>query len=886
ANETDSGWQQANFSAPIAIRADTTYLVSYNAPVGAYSVDAGYFAKSGVDNGPLHALRDGEDGANSVFEYGQGIYPTKTWQSSNYWVDVVFSPQSTAPAPQPTLLSLVCTPASLTSGAVGTCTCSLDSAAPSGGAIVSISKNTTNLTVPASATVPAGSKSVSFAVTAGTITTNQSAVVTASYGGVTKTNSISLVGSTTPVVLSKLSCLSTSLRSGQSSTCTVDLTGMAPSGGVTVAISDTNVNLTVPASLVITSGASSATFSIVAGTISSDQSAVVTASVNGSSQAIAIALLSTPSTTSIWSASTVPSVVSTSDSASVELGLKFQSSIAGYVTGVRFYKGSGNTGTHIGHLWSKTGSLLATSTFTGESSSGWQETLFPTPIAIKANTTYVVSYLAPRGRYAINTNYFAAAGTTNGALTALRSGADGGNGVFVYGSGGFPNSTWQTSNYWVDVVFTPQAVSLQSDASSRPQPELSQLAAENSVSLAEPTPRSAMLSCSPRAVRAGDSFRCVVRKDVSAGDLSGISIAANSTDVRLPDRLVVRGGLQEATFHGSVDLAARNLLVTISVGEGGAVAEDQIEILPSGAPVLSIPQVLYVRTGEPAGFVVAVADGEDLPVSVRAGRIPAGAVFDTSENSFLWTPDASQQGEYTVRFEAKNAAGASSIAETRIVVSSGRPAVSGQRSLECAPGSAAALLGRWLVSNEDVPASSILRIDGEPAPLISADSTRITFACPETTGSSARTLTLETADGAADPVAVTTVEAIPFLQTISEAGTEGLIRSTATGWLATVRDVRQLGEPAGTGSLISLRATGLGRWTGDVNALTIRIGGVEAQIESATADPRDPGVVEIHAWVSEATPGGDAIPVTMDYRSGGKAWSSNTVTMAIERGVK
>ncbi len=76
---------------------------------------------------------------------------------------------------------------------------------------------------------------------------------------------------------------------------------------------------------------------------------------------------------------------------------------------------------------------------------------------VDANTTYVASYYAPVGRYAVNNNYFAAAATTNGPLTALRNGTDGGNGVYKYGATGFPNSTYQSSNYWVDVVFDTTA---------------------------------------------------------------------------------------------------------------------------------------------------------------------------------------------------------------------------------------------------------------------------------------------------------------------------------------------------------------------------------------------------------------------------------------------
>ena len=51
-----------------------------------------------------------------------------------------------------------------------------------------------------------------------------------------------------------------------------------------------------------------------------------------------------------------------------------------------------------------------------------------TPILITANTTYVVSYHAPNGRYSGDGNYFTS-GLDNAPLRALASGEDGGNGV-------------------------------------------------------------------------------------------------------------------------------------------------------------------------------------------------------------------------------------------------------------------------------------------------------------------------------------------------------------------------------------------------------------------------------------------------------------------------
>jgi hypothetical protein len=65
-NETFDGWQQALFATPISITANTTYVVSYFAPQGYNPADIDYFAFSGVDNGPLHALSDFDAGGKGV----------------------------------------------------------------------------------------------------------------------------------------------------------------------------------------------------------------------------------------------------------------------------------------------------------------------------------------------------------------------------------------------------------------------------------------------------------------------------------------------------------------------------------------------------------------------------------------------------------------------------------------------------------------------------------------------------------------------------------------------------------------------------------------------------------------------------------------------------
>jgi len=154
---------------------------------------------------------------------------------------------------------------------------------------------------------------------------------------------------------------------------------------------------------------------------------------------------------SIWSDSVVPPLES--DPGSVELGVRFRSDVDGEITGLRFYKGPANTGTHVGSLWTAGGALLAQATFTGESASGWQQVDFAAPVAIDADTTYVASYHAPNGGYAATNGYFAGQGADSPPLHALADGVDGANGVYNYGPAGvFPTSTYLSSNYWVDVV--------------------------------------------------------------------------------------------------------------------------------------------------------------------------------------------------------------------------------------------------------------------------------------------------------------------------------------------------------------------------------------------------------------------------------------------------
>jgi hypothetical protein len=91
AGETASGWQTVSFGTAVHVNANTTYVASYFAPSGHYSLDYNYFTST-AGAAPLHALGTGIDGGNGVYRYsGSSTFPTNTYGASNYWVDVVFS---------------------------------------------------------------------------------------------------------------------------------------------------------------------------------------------------------------------------------------------------------------------------------------------------------------------------------------------------------------------------------------------------------------------------------------------------------------------------------------------------------------------------------------------------------------------------------------------------------------------------------------------------------------------------------------------------------------------------------------------------------------------------------------------------------------------------
>jgi Domain of unknown function (DUF4082)/Putative Ig domain len=242
----------------------------------------------------------------------------------------------------------------------------------------------------------------------------------------------------------------------------------------TTSLPDATAGVSYPATLAATGGTPPYTWSIASGTLpagltlapatgeisgtpTATGTSTFTVTVAAGAQHVSRSLSITvdPAITMIWPSNPVPAIEDGGDPNAVEVGVKFTSDVAGFITGLRFYKSATNTGTHIGSLWSSTGQNLGNVTFTDETPSGWQQANFATPVAIQADTVYVASYFAPNGHYSGNVSYFLTEGVDTPPLHALANGVSGGNGVYGYGGATtFPTDTFRSLNYWVDVVFS------------------------------------------------------------------------------------------------------------------------------------------------------------------------------------------------------------------------------------------------------------------------------------------------------------------------------------------------------------------------------------------------------------------------------------------------
>jgi len=197
-------------------------------------------------------------------------------------------------APPPvTLSSLSLNPTSVTGGVQSsTGTVTLSGAAPAGGAVVALSSSNTGAAqTPASVTVAAGTTSATFTVTTNAVPASTSVTIAASYAGTTRTALLTV----NPVPLPLLTSMTVSPGSVVgglgASTGTVRLSAPAPAGGSRVALVSNGFAASVPSSVLIAAGTTSATFPVNTSIVLISTTVNITASYNNTSRSASLSVL-------------------------------------------------------------------------------------------------------------------------------------------------------------------------------------------------------------------------------------------------------------------------------------------------------------------------------------------------------------------------------------------------------------------------------------------------------------------------------------------------------------------------------------------------------------------------------------------------------------------
>jgi hypothetical protein len=87
--QAGDAWQDLQFTSPVSILSNQTYVVSYSAPNADYAFEWNYFTSRSWTSGPITAMQSTQAQGNGVFCYvGSDCdpFPTNTFRDTNYWV--------------------------------------------------------------------------------------------------------------------------------------------------------------------------------------------------------------------------------------------------------------------------------------------------------------------------------------------------------------------------------------------------------------------------------------------------------------------------------------------------------------------------------------------------------------------------------------------------------------------------------------------------------------------------------------------------------------------------------------------------------------------------------------------------------------------------------
>jgi uncharacterized protein (TIGR03437 family) len=756
--------------------------------------------------------------------------------------------------PQPVQVSgLACSPSTMTPPASSTCTVTLSSEAPSGGFSVALASSNAVVAVPDAVTVPSGSTSTTFSALADVaVTSDTTAVLTASANGSSQTFSLTIKAPAVLPAVSSLSCAAQRLIEGESTTCTVGLTQQAPAAGVEVALSRSSSAVTIPNSLTVPQGESSAVFTATAEHVTNSETTTISASAGGSTQSV---------TLTVDPLSTTPPVeLSALTCNPTDLGSQTSTNCAVALSG------NAPTGGSVVTLSSSHGSLKVPGSVTvpaGSASTGFTATVSKGP---RSGSAVVTASLG--------------------------------------GSSKTVQLTWGTSKGGGKKVS-----SLSCDGAVLREGEETSCSGEMSV-------HPVSISCSPNQLTAGDVTKCEVLLNADNFDAATtLLLTSSSQEFRVPASITVRPRQRTIRFQAEASPLAAQERVAVTATLGNESVSQEIDITSNFAPVVSVPGPQVVISDSKIEFEVAVSDPTSQVVSFTATGLPPGAVLDGYKFAWRPTRDQIGEHAVTFTAGNSLGLSSAGQVEIAVVpdkpIVSGLVNSASHSPEPCSPGGLASILGSGFTRQSSAAASSLplptslggvrVRVNGESVLLLYASGTLLNIQCPFLLPGTALTITVESDLGVSKPVDTIMAYAAPGIFRLDHpTGTnQGLVVVAATGELAmlTTPDVPNA-APARLEDFISIFAAGLGPVDSAVSAgqaapssppsavlsdIQAAIGDVFGTVHFAGLAPGFVGLYQVNVEIPSFAPVGDEVPVSLLVKlADGKVVESNKVTIAID----
>ena len=806
--------------------------------------------------------------------------------------------------------SLSCAPGTVNAPGSSSCTVTLSAPAPSGGVTVGLSSNNANVTVPASLSVAANQSGGTFTANVAAVSTDQTALLTASLNGGAKTFTLT---ASAPAQLTSVSCSPSTLASNATTSCTVSLSKAATSAAA-VSLASNNATLPVPANVTIAAGQNSATFTATSGTVASNQTATVTATMNGQSQSTTVSLTVTVVPASL---SCSPGTVNAPGSSSCTVTLTAPAPTGGVTVGLSSNNAnvtvpaslsvaanqSGGTFTaNVAAVSANQSALLTASlnggaqTFTLNASSSVQlSSLSCAPSTLSSSMSSLCTVYLSKG--SVTPFPDSLSSTVSGVLQVPTNAivpAGSTSATFVVGVGTINSSS--TAILTASAGNVSSAVTLALNGGSGD----GQLQS---------------MRCGTASLNPGDTGTCTITLFQTASSPFMVSLSGDPL-LTIPSSVRANPGSLMINFQVIAGVTGSQQTVTIVGSASNSVVASTVTVMAGNPPAITAPTQLVTPAKSAVQFTATASDAYGLPITLSASGLPLGATFDPPTGKFQWMPDPTQMGRFDVAIIGTDSKGLSNHKDVFITVTAPKAQVSGLYNAAsygldgtCSAGSLATLVGSGFTGQQGVQTASTspwptqlsgtqVTLNNADVPILAASDTVMQFQCPMLPAGTQISLTVKPGvDLPADPLQFTLREATPGLFILDQTY-QGAVLIAGTNLVARDTTDAYPSRPAQHGEYLALFATGLGPMQEVVPAgapapsdhvvqttdkVTVVIGGVEMTSSFAGLTPGYIGLDQVNVEILQAVPSGDAVPVYLKMvLSDGSVIQSNIVTVAIQ----